>query len=376
LRAAENVRDGLITEGFSIQLRNAEAHTSYRVQEWGVRILRTDGGTTDIPTEELVDSVLAGVETLRGIYFGTVCAMANAGIDLEELPDADVWKLTTEQRIGLVLATFRWDDVTISRVAERLVVEGTGEFPKRPLSLAGACLASLKTEATTFELRGSHGRLEGPIEPMVEHEHAIDDLQREASFVKCARLWTFDGEPVLSCCESACKPDSVRSLLRGDHPSGADIAAGLGAVYPGLDRRAAGVPALTLLRVGFAEPPRLPGMLVGSYPTVSPLPVPSAGPSAVCSLLHFPSGHPAWVLPSTLPCGVRTFLGGALADHLPRSPGELAGGTLPDGVRFPLMAPAACPTGHPSSLRAGRPSHPGLPGRRRRGLSGSRRCGG
>jgi len=31
-------------------------------------------------------------------------------------------------------------------------------------------------------------------------------------------------------------------------------------------------------------------------------------PSAVCSLLHFPSGRPAWVLPSTVPCGVRTFL--------------------------------------------------------------------
>ena len=33
------------------------------------------------------------------------------------------------------------------------------------------------------------------------------------------------------------------------------------------------------------------------------------GPSAVCSLLHFPSGRPAWKLSSTLPCGVRTFLG-------------------------------------------------------------------
>lgn len=198
LQAAENVRDGLITEGFSIQLRNAEAHTSYRVQEWGVRILRTDGGTTDISTEELVDSVLTGVETLQGIYFGTVCALSNAGIDLEELPDADVWKLTTDQRIRLVLATFQWNDVTISRVADRLVVEGTGEFPRRPLSLAGACLASLKTEATIFELRGSQGQLEGPIEPMVAHEHAIDGLQREAAFVKCARLWTFDGEPVLS----------------------------------------------------------------------------------------------------------------------------------------------------------------------------------
>ena len=68
-------------------------------------------------------------------------------------------------------------------------------------------------------------------------------------------------------------------------------------------------PCLALLRVGFAEPTRLPGSLVGSYPTVSPLPVPPKSPSPVCSLLHFPSGCPAWELPSTLPCGVRTFLG-------------------------------------------------------------------
>ena len=32
-------------------------------------------------------------------------------------------------------------------------------------------------------------------------------------------------------------------------------------------------------------------------------------PSAVCSLLHFPAGHPDWALPSILPCGVRTVLG-------------------------------------------------------------------
>lgn len=34
-------------------------------------------------------------------------------------------------------------------------------------------------------------------------------------------------------------------------------------------------------------------------------------PSAVCFLLHFPSGCPAWELPSTVPCGVRTFLASA-----------------------------------------------------------------
>ena len=38
-------------------------------------------------------------------------------------------------------------------------------------------------------------------------------------------------------------------------------------------------------------------------------PCPAARP-AVCSLWHCPAGHPGWALPTTAPCGVRTFLGG------------------------------------------------------------------
>lgn len=33
-------------------------------------------------------------------------------------------------------------------------------------------------------------------------------------------------------------------------------------------------------------------------------------PPAVCFLWHCPAGHPGWALPTTLPCGARTFLGG------------------------------------------------------------------
>jgi hypothetical protein len=36
-----------------------------------------------------------------------------------------------------------------------------------------------------------------------------------------------------------------------------------------------------------------------------------AGSTAVCSLWHCPAGRPGWVLPTTLPCGARTFLDGS-----------------------------------------------------------------
>ena len=72
-------------------------------------------------------------------------------------------------------------------------------------------------------------------------------------------------------------------------------------------RRAASSSLLALHRVGLAEPARhrAAGALLPHRFTLA---CALAGTSAVCFLLRFPSGFPAWELPSTLPCGVRTFL--------------------------------------------------------------------
>src|SRR5690554_1606698 len=104
-------------------------------------------------------------------------------------------------------------------------------------------------------------------------------------------------------CESACKPDSVED----GHPSGPHVTAGL--LRP--TRDSIGGPPASLL-----------GLAPGGVCRAGPVARSAGGlllhpftlacarrPSAVCSLLHFPSGHAAWELPSTLPCGVRTFLG-------------------------------------------------------------------
>src|SRR5690242_21933508 len=47
-------------------------------------------------------------------------------------------------------------------------------------------------------------------------------------------------------------------------------------------------------------------------------------PGAVCSLWHCPAGHPGSVLPTTLPCGARTFLAGSCTHGPARPPGRLA----------------------------------------------------
>jgi hypothetical protein len=120
--------------------------------------------------------------------------------------------------------------------------------------------------------------------------------------------------------ELACRPGSVRPLARADgHPSRTAVAGSL--VRSTREHRAGrpqslaqacrlrGTALLTLLQVGFTEPPQSPAALVVSYTTVSPLP-PGRSRVAVCFLWHCPAGHPGSALPTTLPCGARTFLVG------------------------------------------------------------------
>src|SRR6202522_855718 len=127
--------------------------------------------------------------------------------------------------------------------------------------------------------------------------------------------------------EPACRPGSVRPLARGgDHPSGTAVTDSLvrstrehRAGRPQTLAQGTAVPLLTLLRVGFTEPPQSPAALVVSYTAVSPLP---RWRGAVCFLWHCPAGHPGSALPTTLPCGARTFLAG-------RTPGATARPTHP-----------------------------------------------
>ncbi len=110
-------------------------------------------------------------------------------------------------------------------------------------------------------------------------------------------------------CEGVYKPSSVFGTIHlGRRSPGASCG------LPGdRSRWATTLPCLALVRVGFALPRRLPGRAVGSYPTVSPLPTlghrkASCGRrSVLCGTT--PSARAARVLPGTLPCGARTFLG-------------------------------------------------------------------
>jgi hypothetical protein len=101
----------------------------------------------------------------------------------------------------------------------------------------------------------------------------------------------------------------VLSRLRGeDHFSGSIVADALEQPTRDSDGAGSSSSLFGLAPGGVYRATPVTRSAVRSYRTLSPLPVLPGEPSAVCSLLHFPSPFDARALPGTLPCGARTFL--------------------------------------------------------------------
>ena len=121
--------------------------------------------------------------------------------------------------------------------------------------------------------------------------------------------------------ESACKPGSVQRPVAGiplsGHPSGTAVADSLVRPTRGLGRAALerprrpdadAEPSWPCSGWGLPSRPSRLGRWWSLAPPFHPCLSTVSGREAVCSLLHCPAGHPGWALPTTLPCGARTFL--------------------------------------------------------------------
>ncbi len=85
---------------------------------------------------------------------------------------------------------------------------------------------------------------------------------------------------------------------------------------------------------------------------------------AVCSLWHCPAGRPGSVLPTTLPCGARTFLAGDPEGSPPRPPGRLVRRTHDpslsnDAYRSAIVRPPGRPHTSPRRTTTIRPGASG-----------------
>src|SRR3954464_4897967 len=118
-------------------------------------------------------------------------------------------------------------------------------------------------------------------------------------------------------------------------------------------------------RWGLPSRPGRPGRWWSLAPPFHPYLRPPERAEAVCSLWHFPAGHPGWELPTTSPCGARTFLDvtprGADAVARPAHPRPQDRGVLAWGGERRRLRRAPADVGGRSRARHGVPAQPRAP---------------
>ena len=138
-----------------------------------------------------------------------------------------------------------------------------------------------------------------------------------------------------------------RILSDGDHPSEAHRCRRAPATYPETSReqrsdgfrgQRTGLLGLAPGGVYRAAPVtrRTGGLLHHRFTLTRPL------GRAVCSLWHCPAGHPGWVLPTTLLCGVRTFLSPVTRAAITRPTRPGSKSSSPNGLKRHGRTPS-CP---------------------------------
>lgn len=190
-----------LVEGLQAGIRDADAHHKYTIEEDRIVFTSRRAEQTNMTRGQVLDTVLTGMETLHSLYFGMTCAFLAAGVAIEDLPDADAWNFSDEQRMSLVLGASGWTNIRVGRSDSTIEAKGEGRFPDNPTSLGGACLAGLSEDVMTLVLQTegeeSH-TLRMDAQTFRDRESIGNPWDRDVAFIKgCARS-SYDSQPIFN----------------------------------------------------------------------------------------------------------------------------------------------------------------------------------
>ena len=186
-------------DGLDMDLRNARAHESYRLVDDVVEL--PSGRQYDLPV--LVDTLLAGVESLRAIHLAVVIAAIRSGVDVQRFDEMARIAPTPEESARLVVTAWGWHDVEATFDGVRLSVRGTAPRANSRTTTAASLVAVTGSwPITSIELvstdAGGMTVLRGPVEPLRHFSLASDEMGRQAAVVILSRHWERDGRPLCS----------------------------------------------------------------------------------------------------------------------------------------------------------------------------------
>lgn len=187
--------------GLDPKLRDADAHGQFVIDERGVRLTGTRGRLDYLTDDELVDTTLAGTESITAIYWGIVAALVAAGVNADKLDEAVAAEVNDADRVKFVLLLNGWHDVEVELADGALTARGRRDGANA-WGLIGAVVSVVGDDVATITLAasdetGTH-TASGPVAPFRRWSEGDDELEKEIAFTRASMAWTVDGKAVFS----------------------------------------------------------------------------------------------------------------------------------------------------------------------------------
>lgn len=189
--------------GLERGIRIARAHREFRVEEDSVVFTGRGFEGERMTIAELIDRVLAGLESMLALHVGIICAAVEAGVAIEELDPVAELQLSPTDSCTLALALAGWEEPRVEFEQDRLVAAGTTtELTASSLNVIGMLLLHVPDDCleASFSLNtptGSHV-LTGPLAPFRAWRHEDNEPIRNFHLIEGFRRWSLDGTPIVS----------------------------------------------------------------------------------------------------------------------------------------------------------------------------------
>jgi hypothetical protein len=199
-QAARQAGMASLLRGFDEQIRNASAHDDFEVGDEAVVLGGRRGAIDRRADDELVDVVLAALESVAGIFAGLDCVLLelNHPAASDRLGDLDV-----ESRVKIALAIAGTEPGRIRVTGTRIEVSARAlaSVSVRPLSVIAIMVPFLPDEFTSLRLhlkrQDATLAVEAPLRPFREF-NASQGAAKESAFVELLARTVINGRRVLS----------------------------------------------------------------------------------------------------------------------------------------------------------------------------------
>jgi len=199
-KVARDAGLGDLLLGFDDRIRNADAHADFDVAPDHVVLGRNRSVPVRFDDDELVDTVLAAVESSAAMFAGLDCVIA----ELDHPSGRERFaELPVEDRVQILLAVAGVQAQRVDQRAARLEVSGTAlaSAAVRPLTVIATIAPHLPPEirSVRFHLkrRDATLRVEAALGPLRRFQSG-DGIAKETAFVEFLARSTINERPVFS----------------------------------------------------------------------------------------------------------------------------------------------------------------------------------